>query len=63
MTILHLLILFAAYSFQLYSVTSLFTGKIKELLHTEVMVPQDKMQLCGWVHKNDASITDKVSLP
>ena len=35
-------------------------GKIKELLMVEIRVPTDKMQLCGWVHKTDATITDQV---
>jgi len=39
-------------------VTSL--GKIKELLSAELDIPVSKMELHGWIHKNDALIQDTV---
>jgi len=38
------------------------SGKIKELLSTELDVPVSKMELHGWPHKNDALIQDTVSI-
>jgi len=39
-----------------------FLGKIKELLSAELDVPVSKMELHGWIHKNDALIQDTVSV-
>jgi len=39
----------------------IFTGKIKELLSVELDIPVSKMELHGWIHKNDALIQDTVS--
>ena len=38
----------------------IFSGKVKELLQQETGVPINSQQLCGWVHKNDRDIDDKV---
>jgi len=38
-----------------------FSGKIKELLSAELDIPVSKMELHGWIHKNDALIQDTVS--
>jgi len=39
----------------------MFSGKIKELLSAELEIPVSKMELHGWIHKNDALIQDTVS--
>jgi len=40
----------------------MFSGKIKELLSEELEIPVAKMELRGWIHKNDALIKDSVSV-
>jgi len=40
----------------------MFSGKIKELLSDELDIPVSKMELHGWIHKNDALIQDTVSI-
>jgi len=40
----------------------MFVGKIKELLSAELDIPVSKMELRGWIHKNDALIQDTVSV-
>lgn len=43
------------------SLLGMFSGKIKELLSAELEIPVSKMELHGWIHKNDALIQDTVS--
>jgi len=44
------------------SLAVVFSGKIKELLSAELDIPVSKMELRGWIHKNDALIQDEASV-